>query len=223
MISSRKPNRICAVIPIYNEASYLKNVIPKVHQYTDQIICVNDGSIDNTPEELKNYDYIKVITLGKNYGKGRALYHGLTKSIKLGSEITITLDADGQHDPSYITAFIKELENNDIVLGNRMNDIKEMPVQRIASNTITSWLLSKKLGIKMLDSQSGYRAYKTEVLKEILPESSGFEAETEMIIKAGKKKLKFGYVNIPTIYNDNQSKIKPIKSILGFIRAYLRY
>ncbi|VAX22999.1 hypothetical protein MNBD_IGNAVI01-724 [hydrothermal vent metagenome] len=223
MISSRKPNSICAVIPIYNEAAHLDSVIPEVHKYTDHLICVDDGSTDSTHEELERYKYVKVISLDKNMGKGKALFYGLSESIKLGSEITITLDADGQHDPSLISSFISKLESNDLVLGNRMNNLNKMPPQRIVSNTITSWLLTKKLGVKIIDSQSGFRAYKTNALKDILPESSGFEAETEMLIKAGKKKLKIGHINIPTIYNENKSKIKPIRTILGFIKVYLRY
>lgn len=223
MISSRKPNSICAVIPIYNEAAHLDSIIPEVHKYTDQVICVDDGSTDSTSEELKKYDYVKVISLDKNMGKGKALYLGFSESIKSCSEITITLDADGQHDPSLINSFIAELESYDMVLGNRMNNLNKMPPQRILSNTITSWLLTKKLGVKIFDSQSGYRAYKTSVLKDILPESFGFEAETEMLIKACKKKLKISHVNIPTIYNENKSKIKPIITILGFIKTYLRY
>jgi len=223
LISSKKPNSICAVIPIYNEAAHLDSVIPEVRKYTDQIICVDDGSTDSTSEELKKYSYVKIISLGKNMGKGKALYYGLSESIKLGSEITITLDADGQHDPSLINSFIAKLESNDLVLGNRMNNLNKMPPQRILSNTITSWLLTKKLGVKIIDSQSGYRAYKTNALKDVLPDSSGFEAETEMLIKASKKELKIDYINIPTIYNKNKSKIKPIRTILGFIKVYFRY
>jgi len=223
LTSSRKPNSICAVIPIYNEAAHLESVIPEVHKYTNLIICVNDGSTDGTSGILKNYDYVTVISLDKNMGKGKALHLGLSKSVETDSDITITLDADGQHDPALINSFIAELTSNDLVLGNRMNDLNKMPLQRIASNKITSWLLTKKLGVKIFDSQSGYRAYKTKVLKDLLPESFGFEAETEMLIKAAKKGLKIGYVNIPTIYNDNQSKIKPIRTILSFIKVYLRY
>ncbi len=223
MISSRKPNSICAVIPIFNEVSHLDTVIPEVHKYTDQIICVNDGSTDGTKDKLKEFNYVKVISLNKNMGKGKALFLGFTESIKLGSKITITLDADGQHDPTLINSFVDKLDLHDVVIGNRMHDLNTMPIQRVASNSITSWLLSKKLGIKIFDSQSGYRAYKTNILKDILPESTGFEAETEMLIKAGKKKLKIAHVKIPTIYNKNKSKIKPMKTILGFIKTFLRY
>ncbi len=223
MISSRKANSICVVLPIFNEVEHLDKLIPEVRKYADQIICVDDGSTDGSSEKLKSYDYVKLISIEKNLGKGKALYHGLSESIKLGVDITITLDADRQHDPSLIPAFISKISFCDFVIGNRMNDLNKMPLQRIASNKITSWLLTKKLGVKIVDSQSGFRAFSTSKLKSILPSSSGFEAETEMIIKAAKLKYKIGNVDIPTIYNGNKSKIKPIKTIIGFIKVYLLY
>lgn len=223
MTYSRKINNTCVVLPIFNEVQHLDKLIPEVHKYTDQIICVDDGSTDGSADKLKKYDYIKIISLKKNMGKGKALYFGLLESIKLGSDITITLDADGQHDPSLIPSFISENSFCDFVIGNRMNDVKKMPLQRIASNRITSWLLTKKLGMKIVDSQSGFRSFCTSKLKDILPSSSGFEAETEMIIKASKLNYKIRNVNIPTIYNENKSKIEPIKTIMGFIKVYLLY
>lgn len=221
MISSRKANNICVVLPIYNEVKHLDKLIPEIHKYTDQLICVDDGSTDGTTEKLKKYDYIKLISLEKNMGKGKALYYGLSESISSGSDVTITLDADGQHDPALIPTFISENSFCDFVIGNRMNDLGKMPLQRIVSNRITSWLLSKKLRVKIIDSQSGFRSFSTSKLKNILPSSSGFEAETEMIIKAAKLNYKIRNVNIPTIYNDNKSKINPIKTIIGFIKVYL--
>lgn len=221
MTSSREANNICVVLPIYNEVRHLDKLIPEIHKYADHIVCVDDGSTDGSSEKLKHYDYIKLISLGKNIGKGKALYYGLLQSIKLGSEITVTLDADGQHDPSLIPALISENSFCDFVIGNRMNDVMKMPLLRIVSNRITSWLLTKKLGMKIVDSQSGFRSFSTSKLKSILPSSSGFEAETEMIIKAAKLNYKIGSVNIPTIYNENKSKIKPIKTIMGFIKVYL--
>ena len=222
MISSEIRNKVCVVVPIFNEAEHLDKIIPEVHKYTDLIICVDDGSTDYSSEILKMYKYIKIISLTTNIGKGKALYHGLSESIKLNSEITITLDADGQHDPFFIPSFVSNHLDHDIIIGNRMNDLTNMPFQRIASNKITSWLLTKKLKTNIVDSQSGFRSFKTSILKDILPSSNGFEAETEMLIKAAKLNYRIGSVNISTIYNSNKSKIRPIRTILGFIKVYLR-
>ena len=88
------------------------------------------------------------------------------ESIKKNFTYTITLDADKQHNPAFIPKFISQLNYFDIVIGNRLNDTKIMPIQRIFSNKITSQLLSIKIGQRILDSQCGYRAYKNEVLKK---------------------------------------------------------
>lgn len=223
MIFSKKTNNVCVVIPVFNEIEHLDKLIPEIHKYADQLICIDDGSTDGSAEKLKSYDYIKIISFKKNLGKGKALYCGLSESIRSGSDITITIDADGQHVPSLIPNFISKNSSYDIVIGNRMNDLNRMPIQRRVSNRITSWLLSKKLGVEIVDSQSGFRSFKTSKLKNILPSSTGFEAETEMIIKAVKQKCKIADINIPTIYNKNKSKMKPIKTIIGFIKVYLLY
>lgn len=133
----------------------------------------------------------------------------------------VTIDADLQHDPDYIPALLKLMEYFDIVIGSRMNDMKDMPLQRRLSNTITSYLLSKKTGVKIIDSQSGFRAYKAEVLSTVNTTMNGFEAESEILLKAVKKKFNVGFIDIPTIYADEKSKMKPMKAIKGFIRVML--
>ena len=222
MISLEKTNKVCAVIPIFNEIEYLDKLIPEVHKYVDRIICVDDGSTDGSSELLNKFDYVNIISHEENLGKGKALFSGLSESIRLQSKITITIDADGQHDPSLIPLFIKNHSGYDMLIGNRMSDLTNMPLLRIASNRITSWLLTKKTGIKIYDSQSGFRSFNTNILKHILPSSNGFEAETEMLIKASILNYRIGSVKISTIYNNNTSKIKAVKTILGFIKVYLQ-
>jgi hypothetical protein len=96
-----------------------------------------------------------------------------------------------------------------------------MPIQRRLSNKITSFLLSIKTGQKIIDSQCGYRALSAEVLKAIKTNFYGFEAEIEILVQAAKKGFKIGFVNIPTIYGSEKSKIRPLKTIFGFLRVLL--
>jgi hypothetical protein len=97
-----------------------------------------------------------------------------------------------------------------------------MPLHRIASNKLTSWLLSKKLDVSIKDSQSGFRAFRKSIVKSILPFEVGFEAETEMLIKAVRNNFTIGFVDIKTIYNDNESKMKSIPAITGFLKVLFR-
>ncbi len=222
MNHSNDINNICAIIPFYNEEKHIKNIIHKVSKYVDIIIAVNDGSTDNSLNQIEKKDNLILITHKKNMGKGYALRTGFEKSIELNTNISITLDADLQHAPEYIPNFIEKINEYDAVIGNRMNNKKGMPIHRKFSNFLTSKILEIKTGYKIFDSQSGFRAFKTKILKDILPSFAGFEAESEMIVKLLKAQYTLGFVDIPTIYGDDESKMKAWKTIKGFIKVIAR-
>ena len=222
MNSSIEQSKICAVIPVYNEVDFLDELIQKVTPHVSKIICIDDGSTDGSHELLDAKYEVDLITNSKNFGKGFALRIGLQKAIDSDYDFIVTLDGDLQHVPELIPEFVNTLKNYDVVVGNRLHTLKGMPLQRIISNKLTSWLLSKKVGEKIKDSQSGYRAFKRDVIKDILPIETGFEAETEMLIKAASNNFTIGFVDIPTIYNDNESKMKPMAAIFGFLKVLMK-
>lgn len=213
--------RTAAVIPFFNEEKTVNTVINSVLHYADYVIAVNDGSTDKSLNSITASENIHIINLPANQGKGSALKAGLQKSIEMNFVYAVTLDADMQHDPSFIPYFVKAAEEYDIVIGNRLNDLSDMPLQRILSNRITSYLLSVKTGMKIIDSQSGYRIFRTEILEKILPTTTGFEAESEMIIKAARNSFRIGFVGIPTVYGNEESKIRPVRTIFNFIKVLL--
>lgn len=219
MNSSGNTNKICAVIPFYNEETAVGKTVEEVLKYVDFVIAVNDGSTDKSVEQINNYDKVIVLNHTVNLGKGKALRKGFEESIKLDTKFTITIDADLQHDPECIPMFIEAINDFDIVIGSRLHNLKDMPLQRRASNFLTSYMLSKKLKTKIIDSQSGYRIFRTEILNYILPESPGFEAESEMIVKAARKKYKMGFTEIPVIYGNDNSKMKSLQAIKGFLKV----
>jgi hypothetical protein len=94
-----------------------------------------------------------------------------------------------------------------------------MPIQRKLSNKLTSFFLTVKTGQNILDSQCGYRAYRAEVLRKVKTNLLGFEAESEILVKASKKGFKIGFVDIPTIYGNEKSKMRPFQAIFGFLRV----
>ncbi len=214
-------NKICAVIPFYNEEKSITGVFTRTLKFVDFIIAVNDGSTDNSVNAIKEFDNVILVNHPENFGKGKALKSGFEKSIELESSVTVTIDADGQHEPEFIPVFLEQIKTYDIVIGNRLHDMKEMPLHRRASNIITSKLLSLKTGLKILDSQSGYRAYRTDILNKIIPINQGFEAESEILIKAARNNLKIGHVNISTVYGNDDSKMRAIQAITGFIKTIM--
>lgn len=218
MNSTSKQNKVCAVIPFFNESRTITGITTDTLKYVDKVILVNDGSTDESLNLIPDNDRIILISSNKNEGKGSALRKGFLKSIDLNSDFTVTLDADFQHEPRWIPELVKGLDFADVTIGNRLNDLSSMPFQRIMSNKTTSYLLSIKTGTKIIDSQCGFRAFRTTVLKNILPAFNGFEAESEMLILAARNNLRITSVDISTIYGDEKSKIKPLQTIYGFLR-----
>jgi glycosyltransferase involved in cell wall biosynthesis len=212
-------NKIVAVIPFFNEVKTIREIVLSTLNYVDSVIAVDDGSTDNSTSRLSGIERVILISTGNNTGKGFALKKGFLKAEELESEIVITIDADLQHPPELIPFLIQELGKFDIVIGNRMNDTSTMPVQRIMSNKITSMILSKKTNQIIPDSQCGFRVYKMEVLKNVSTTFCGYEAESEILIFAGRKNFKIGNYPIPTIYTESKSKMNPVKTIIGFIRV----
>lgn len=214
-------NKVCAVIPFYNEERTIKECVDRTLKFADLVIAVNDGSTDKSAAQIPSGKNVHLLSYKKNRGKGFALKEGFIKSIELGFSKTISLDADLQHPPEYIPGFIKELDAFDIVIGNRLSDLSSMPLQRRMSNKISSYLLGIKTKKKILDSQCGFRAFRTEILSSILPSFPGYEAESEMIILAARNNYTIGYTPIPTIYGKEKSKIKPLQLIRQFAKVMM--
>ncbi|HCY76077.1 MAG TPA: glycosyltransferase family 2 protein [Ignavibacteriales bacterium] len=214
--------KVCAIIPFYNEEDFLTDVVTETLEYVDKVFAVDDGSTDNSTKKINYFDRVQLISLDRNYGKGYALQSGFDEAIVQGFDIIITLDADKQHNPEFIPDFLSKAAEYDIVIGNRLNDIKIMPIQRVISNTITSRLLSIKTGQKILDSQCGFRAYRSRVIKKVKSHSFGYEAESEMIIYAARAGFRIGFTNISTIYGDEKSKMNSFKAISGFVKILFR-
>jgi glycosyltransferase involved in cell wall biosynthesis len=218
---NKNPGSICAVIPFYNEKETLIKILNETSNYVKFIYAVNDGSVDDSYQTERQISNVKFIDHDKNYGKGKALSAGFKAAISSGYDYIVTLDADLQHDPKYIPNLIEGLKSFDIVIGNRLKNLKGMPIQRKLSNKLTSFFLTIKTGQNILDSQCGYRVYSEEVLQEISTKYSGFEAESEILVKASKKGFKIGFVDIPTIYGNEKSKMQPVQAILGFLKVML--
>jgi len=216
-------NKCCAVIPFYNEKKYLKSVVNKTLKYVDKVFAVDDGSNDNSSADLSGFESVEIISLRKNYGKGIALQTGFDEAIKQNYSFIVTLDGDNQHDPDFIPLLIEGLEKYQIVIGNRLKDVKQMPFLRILSNKITSYLLSLRTGYRILDSQCGFRAYRNEVIKNIRTTFSGYEAESEIILLAAEESFNIGFVEISTLYADEKSKMNPLGAIKGFLKVYFKY
>ena len=207
------------VIPAYNEAAVLADVVREVQAAGDYtIIVVDDGSRDATFNTARSLDDVIALRHKLNRGKGAATKTGIVAANRLGADIIVTMDGDGQHDPSDIEALIKPILTGecDVVLGTRPKVKGEMPFIKIIANkigNIVTWLL---YGIHVSDSQSGFRAYSHFAATIIDTKADKYEYDSKVIREINNNRLRFTEVPIKVRYPD-YSMGKPQKQ--GFING----
>lgn len=221
---------ICVLVPTYNNEKTLRRVIDGILQYTRDIIIVNDGSTDSTPVILHDYPEIKVIHLPENKGKGNALKTGFREAEKTGYSYAITIDSDGQHYPDDIPVFVEALleENQDILLiGNRNMAQDGIPKKSSFGNRFSNFWFWFETGIKLEDTQSGYRLYPLHKIprKYFTPK---FEFEIEIIVRTAWRHIPVKNVPVKVLYDpaERVSHFRPFKdftriSILNTILVFI--
>ena len=208
------------LIPSYNSNTQLDKLIDALKRKVDnQIIVVDDGSPN--PITLK-YNDVSLIQNESNIGKGGSLKRGFDFAWQKGFKHVVTMDSDLQHDPNEISLFLDSNIESDFILGFRERD-KSMPLSRKFSNWATSFIISKIIGQKIIDSQCGYRRYNLSNIDSLEFKEMGFQFESEVLIKAINSKSKIKQVKISTIYDkNNKSYIKHFSDTLKFIRLIIR-
>lgn len=211
-----KQDNVWIVIPAYNEEKNIEKIMQGVKLFFKNILVVDDGSKDKTYEIASRY--AKVIKLPKNRGKGFALRKGCDY-VKSKAEIIIVMDSDGQHKPEDIPRLLKPLEEVDIVFASRKIN-KNMPFVFRFGNCVINNISSMLNNIKLHDTQSGFRAFRTCVYDKIRWKSNDYSMESEMIYLAGKNKLRYKEIFIDTIYldkNKGTTVLDGIKIVLDII------
>jgi glycosyltransferase involved in cell wall biosynthesis len=211
--------RICAIIPAYNEAKNIRSLVERVKNFIPNAVVIDDGSIDDTSREAA-VGGAKVLRLEPNRGKGLALRSGYEWARRRGFDALITLDGDGQHDPADIPRFIEKAERSgaDTVLGNRFAEPGDMPLIRYATNVFMSIANSFVGGIRVHDSQVGYRLIRTRILGDIKFRAANYDHESEILLRAGRKGYKIREVPTKTIYLGGPSKIRPVRDTIRFFK-----
>ena len=212
---------IGALIPAYNAADFVGNVVRQASQHVP-VVVVNDGSRDDTAEQARSAGAL-VIDQIPNQGKGAALQRGFRHALDHGFDALITLDADGQHDPVEIPAFLERFRSTraDLIIGAR--DFSKMPLVRRISNSIGQRVFSWAMGQPVRDNQSGYRLLSRRMMEAVLgSRERGFEFEMDMIVACVRNGWRLEWVPIRTIYAEEKSNIKPFQHVAHFFRMVLR-
>ncbi|MEZ4801492.1 MAG: DUF2062 domain-containing protein [Gelidibacter sp.] len=227
--SKFKVYKCCVVLPTYNNPKTLKLVIDGIMAYTKEIIVVNDGSTDETSTILNQYPDIITLHQPKNTGKGHALKTGFRYAVSLGYQYAITLDTDGQHFPKDIPNFIRALDasenKNILIIGDRNMNEADVLARSARGNRVSTYWMKAATGLKLKDSQSGFRLYPIKRMNRIrfMNATKKFEFEIEAIVKSYWAGIDIVHVPIEVLYDmkERVSHFRPFMDIARMVILYI--
>lgn len=210
--------KCCVIIPTYNNHKTLERVIKGVLLYTDAVIVINDGSTDSTPQILAQYPQLAVIHQPQNRGKGIALQTGFNAAKSAGYKYAITIDSDGQHFPDDIPVFIDMLEQEGeaLLIGSRNMQHETVPKKSSTGNRISNFWFWFETGIKLTDTQSGYRLYPLDKLPKKYF-TNKFEFEIEVIARTAWNGVPVKNIPVKVLYDMNE-RVSHFRPFTDFTR-----
>lgn len=209
-LNFRNGHKIIAAVPACNEAQNISDIIYKTKKYVDRVIVIDDGSTDETAR-VAEASGAEVVKHHANLGKGVAINTAFKIARQIQPEAMVLLDGDGQHKPEEIPALLSPVLRNhaDIVVGSRFLTNNNIPRYRILGQSILTLTSNWGSGIKLTDSQSGFRALSRKAIESLYFTEKGFCIESEMQFLARKCGLKVEEVPITTNYN-GKTKRSPV-------------
>jgi len=198
--------RLLTAIPVHNEEAYIEPVLTQVLRYADDVLVVDDGSTDRTPELLKRFPSVQVIRHPHNRGYGAGLKSAFLRALEEGYDGLITLDCDGQHEPSLIPEVAAPLDRADIVSGSRylkVFDPAQAPpeARRRINVEVTRWL-NECLGFNLTDAFCGFKAYRASALAKLEITEEGYAMPLQVWVQAAKHGFTIVEVPVPLVYLD---------------------
>jgi glycosyltransferase involved in cell wall biosynthesis len=218
--------RAVALIPAFNEAGAIAAVVGGVRGAVERVIVVDDGSRDGTAERARVAG-AEVVAHATNRGKGTAVRTGLARVFEDAFTHVLMLDADMQHLPQEAARLLDAAARTgaDVVLGERQFDRDRMPAARYHANRIGSAILARFVGAPVHDTQCGFRVFRVEALRGLQLMATGYEIETEMLIKVLRRGGRVAGVPITAVYAGETSKLRPVRdtSRTCFLAVYYRF
>ena len=229
----REEFSVSVVIPVFNEELTIGDIVARTRSTLEQfklpyeVLVIDDGSVDRSAEISQASE--AVVLREAHQGKGHALRLGFERA---KGDVIVTLDSDGSHQPEEIPLILRSMMENkvDFVIGSRffdtdVNNAKIPDLNRIG-NRMFSDLIRLFTGVKISDSQSGFRAIRSSVIKKMRLNSRGYEVESEMLVKALKMGVRVA--EIPISFEQRtvgKSRLDPLKDgtkiLYSIITSYL--
>lgn len=215
--------RCCVIVPTYNNASTLPSVLKSLLAYTDNIIVIDDGSTDGTSSVLHSFPQLSVFRFKKNRGKGMALRKGFSLAREASYRYAISIDSDGQHFASDLPAFIDAIESQpgSLFVGARNMQAAGAPGASNFGFRFSNFWYTVCTGIRLPDTQCGYRLYPLEELEPIRFVSGKFEFEVEVLVRAAWRKTAVRPVPVEVYYPPSDERISHFRPFRDFLRISL--
>ena len=198
--------RWLTAIPVYNEAKSVQAVLAEVRRFSPEILVVDDGSTDATPDLLNAESGLLRITHTPNRGYGAALRSAFQFAIDHHYDVLVTMDCDGQHEPSRIPVLLEAISDCDIVSGSRyLRDFRQntpVPEERLQINRLVSAELNQRFGLNLTDAFCGFKAYRVNALQQLNITENGWGMPLQLWVQASKLGLRVREVGVPRVYLD---------------------
>jgi dolichol-phosphate mannosyltransferase len=198
--------RVLTAIPVYNEQAHLEEVLAEVLRHAGDVLVVDDGSTDRTPELLRKFPSVQVIRHEVNRGYGAGLRSAFGRTLEAGYDGLVTIDCDGQHEPALIPEIAAHLDEADVVSGSRYLQVfdpgQRPPEERRRINVeVTRWL-NECLGLHLTDAFCGFKAYRASALARFDITDDGYAMPLQVWVQAAEHGMSIVEVPVPLIYLD---------------------
>lgn len=198
--------RWLTAIPVYNEAKHLRSVLAQVRRTSPEILVVNDGSTDGTPELLARESDLQIIRHSVNRGYGAALLSAFHYAVQHNFDVLVTMDCDGQHEPARIPLLLESIHDADIVSGSRyLRDFRQdtpVPEERHRINQQITAEINGRYGFNLTDAFCGFKAYRREALSSLRITEPGWGMPLQLWVQAARLGLRIKEVGVPRLYLD---------------------
>jgi dolichol-phosphate mannosyltransferase len=200
--------RVLVAVPVFNEAQYVSGVVREIQRYAADVLVVDDGSTDRTPEILNGLDGITIIRHPENRGYGQSLIDAFAYADCHGYDWIITIDCDDQHEPRQIPDFIDRARkcDADVISGSRylqpFPDNTSAPEDRREINGTITRMLNQRLGLRITDAFCGFKAYRVEALQRLSLTVVGYAFPMQFWVQVWRQGLRICEIAVPLIYND---------------------
>lgn len=200
--------RTLVAIPVYNEAGHLRHVYDRVRPFAPDLVFIDDGSTDHTPEILSTLPGIEIIRHRRNQGYGRSIRDAFRFAVAEKYDWVITLDCDDQHEPEQLPEFLAAAASNaaDIISGSRyLSPVQTstwVPPERRRINHILTGEINERLGLNLTDSFCGYKAHRVSAMNRLRLSESGYAFPMQLWVQAAAAKLSISELPTALIYND---------------------